>query len=185
MPLNAAQGALLLCLAKDTIKKYLGLKVSPVELKNKTLKQKSGIFVTLHKNNQLRGCIGSLTAQQTIIDGVRNHAINAAFADQRFPPVSEDELPDIRIEISILSTPTTLPFIDAEDLQRKLRPHHGVTLYSGQHQATFLPQVWQQLPKPEDFLNHLAHKAGLEPNSWRQPGIRIETYQVTTFSENN
>jgi AmmeMemoRadiSam system protein A len=169
-------------LARNTIEKHLGLDTRPIDTDDPLFQQKSGVFVTLQKNQQLRGCIGSLSAHQSILDGVQDHAVNAAFNDNRFAQVTPEELADISIEISILTEPQPLQFTDASDLLKKLQPgKDGVILKYGYQSSTFLPQVWEQLPDPEQFLSHLAIKAGLPADWWQKEDIQIETYQVIKF----
>ncbi|MBU0682339.1 MAG: AmmeMemoRadiSam system protein A [Proteobacteria bacterium] len=184
------QGDILVRLAKSTIATLLGAKqaeqITPQELSAPEFQEKRGVFVTLHKKGQLRGCVGSLTGSETILEAIRHQAENAAFYDSRFNRVQADELPDIKVEISILSEPAPLTFSDPEDLVRKVRPQiDGVILSCGRHQATFLPQVWDQLPDPKDFLGHLAMKAGLLREGWKNKGVEISTYQVQHFGEQN
>ncbi len=182
MQLNDTQKQTLLNLAENSILQHLGLESGSVNTTDPLFQEKSGIFVTLQKNKQLRGCIGSLSAHQSILDGVKGHAVNAAFHDHRFPPVTAKELPELTIEISILTPSIPLEFKDGADLLQKLRPNHdGVTLSHGNHSATFLPQVWEQLPDPEQFLTHLSMKAGLPPHQWQKDGLRIEIYHVIKF----
>jgi AmmeMemoRadiSam system protein A len=141
-------------------------------------------FVTLTLNEQLHGCIGSLQARRPLAHDVHQNALAAAFRDPRFRPLQKQEVDLIVIEVSVLSAPEPLAYADAEDLVQKLRPHvDGVVLKKGLHRATFLPQVWEKLPRPEEFLAHLCYKAGLPPNAWQQPDIEINTYQVTKFTE--
>lgn len=141
-------------------------------------------FVTLTLNEQLHGCIGSLQARRPLAHDVHQNALAAAFRDPRFRPLQKQEVDLIVIEVSVLSAPEPLAYTDAEDLVQKLRPHvDGVVLKKGLHRATFLPQVWEKLPRPEEFLAHLCYKAGLPPNAWQQPDIEINTYQVTKFTE--
>lgn len=169
-------------LAANSIREELGLTPTAIDTRDSIFKEKSGIFVTLQKNNNLRGCIGSLTAQQSIVEGIKSHAKHAAFSDNRFSPVQEEELADISIEISILTEPKPLKFTGSQNLIEQLQPgQDGVTLRQGRYSATFLPQVWQQLPEPEQFMNHLAMKAGLSVDGWRQEGVEIETYSVIKF----
>lgn len=186
--LSPQQGEILVRLARQTIADLLGLEIKepllPEMLNAPVFKAKRGVFVTLKKKGQLRGCIGTLTASEPLIDGIRHQAENAAFADSRFSRLEAAELAEIEIEISILSEPSPLAFSGPEDLVAKLRPHiDGVILSYGRHQATFLPQVWDQLPNPEDFLSHLAMKAGLLRESWRNDDIAIAIYQVQHFGE--
>jgi AmmeMemoRadiSam system protein A len=145
-----------------------------------------GCFVTLTKKNQLRGCIGHIFPQESLLDAIADNARSAALRDPRFPPVTPAELKDINIEISVLTTPQPLAFTNATDLLAKLRPHiDGVVLKISSRGATYLPQVWEQIPEPTQFLNHLAEKAGCEPAAWRQPGTEILVYQVEAFKEAN
>lgn len=148
------------------------------------LAEKRGCFVTLTKAGALRGCIGSLVAQDPLYQGVTENARNAALRDPRFPPVAPAELDKIRIEISVLTEPQPLPFSSPDDLLSKLRPNQdGVVLRMGFRTATFLPQVWAQLPDKVEFLNRLAEKAGCEPSAWRGKETTVSVYQVESFEE--
>lgn len=143
-----------------------------------------GVFVTLTQAGELRGCIGSITPTDTIAGGIKNHAINAAFNDHRFRPLRETELAATKIEISILSEAIPLKYSSSEEVLSLLRPNiDGVILRVGRASATFLPQVWQQLPEPEAFLANLSLKAGLGAQGWRAPHGEILTYQVQHFQE--
>ncbi len=147
------------------------------------VQKKSGCFVTLHKKGALRGCIGSIEPVQSLVKGVEENAINAAFKDPRFSPLSIEELPDINLEVSVLTVPKKLTFQDPEDLKRQLKPGiHGVILSSGWRRSTFLPQVWDQLPDTELFLRHLCEKAGMHRDCWRDPETEIEVYEAIYFS---
>jgi AmmeMemoRadiSam system protein A len=144
-----------------------------------------GTFVTLKIRGKLRGCIGNLTSTETVLDGVKRNAVNAALHDPRFSPLSKDELDRTEIEVSILTEPQPLAFRDGQDLIKKLRAHvDGVIIRKGHASATFLPQVWEQLPKPEDFLSHLCTKAGLPSDAWKNSELEVLTYQVQYFEEN-
>jgi AmmeMemoRadiSam system protein A len=150
------------------------------------LRQEKGAFVTLTKGGQLRGCIGDIFPEEPLVLAVINNARNAALRDPRFSPVTSDELGDIAIEVSVLSVPKPLPFSSPEDLLGKLRPNvHGVVLNVDGSRATFLPQVWEQLPDKVDFLSHLSAKAGREPNAWRGSGTRVHTYTAEAFEESD
>lgn len=141
-------------------------------------------FVTLTMNGQLRGCIGALEARQSLAEDVREHAVAAALEDPRFPPVSEDELSGINIEVSRLTRPVPLQYKDADDLLSKLRPHvDGVILSEGFRRATFLPQVWEKIPDPSAFLDNLCYKMGANPTAWRARHLEVLTYQVEEFYE--
>jgi len=187
--LTNQQGQVLVRLARQTIEKQLGLNpsvlVSPEELNDPALQQQRAVFVTLNKRGQLRGCIGSLAGTESILDGVRRHAINAAFHDHRFTPVTATELEDVTIDISVLTEPEPLVFDSGDELTRLLRPGIDGVILSDAYgaSATFLPQVWEQLPTVELFLGHLCRKAGLPENFWRTGNPRIQTYQVQYFNE--
>ena len=184
-------GQSLIKLARQTIMQRLGLKISGKELdlavsavKDETLKARCGTFVTLKIAGNLRGCIGSLTATESIVDGVKRNAVNAAFHDPRFSPLTVEEIEDVDIEISILTKPQPFKYIDSADLISRLRVNvDGVILQKKRAGATFLPQVWEQLPRPEMFLSHLCVKAGLSANAWENTRLEISTYQVQYFEE--
>ncbi len=148
------------------------------------LQKKCGCFVTLHKDKALRGCVGTIEATRSLLAGVEENARNSAFRDPRFPPLEADELPAVEIEISVLSVPIALEYTDADDLVEKLQPGvHGVIISRGWHSATFLPQVWAQLPDTKSFLEHLCLKAGLETNCWNAGELTVKVYTVEYFSE--
>ena len=119
-------------------------------------------FVTLQKQGNLRGCIGSLKATRPLVEDVVHNAFASAFRDPRFQPVTENELADLQVEISILSPMERMPVSSEEELLEAMVPgNDGIYLQSSGHSATFLPQVWEQLPNPLDFLSQLKKKAGL------------------------
>jgi len=148
------------------------------------LKVSKGCFVTLTKHGQLRGCIGNILPAGPLYQAVIENARSAALHDFRFPPVKADELDDIHIEISVLTEPAPMQFDSPEDLLAKLEPgRDGVVLEIGERKATFLPQVWQQLPDKVEFLNHLAMKAGANPSDWRGKNVKVSIYHVVAFEE--
>jgi AmmeMemoRadiSam system protein A len=148
------------------------------------LRANGASFVTLTIRGQLRGCIGSLQPYQALYEDVREHAIDAAIHDYRFTPVRPNELSQIQVEVSRLTLPQKLEYIDQSDLLAKLRPSvDGVILRDGSHRATFLPQVWEQIPDKTDFLNQLCVKMGAASNAWQQKHLVVETYQVEEFHE--
>ncbi len=141
-------------------------------------------FVTLTRQGELRGCIGALEPYQPLVQDVCEHAVAAATSDYRFGPVYPAEVPLLRIEISRLTPPVELPYDCPSDLPRLLRPCiDGVVLRDGFMRATFLPQVWEKLPDPQDFLDHLSLKMGAPPDAWRRKKLMVFTYQVEEFSE--
>lgn len=142
-------------------------------------------FVTLTQDGQLRGCIGSLVAHRPLRDDVAGNAQAAAFDDPRFMPLRAGELAHTRIEVSVLSQPTPMPFTSREDALAQLRPGiDGVVLGARGRRATFLPQVWDELPAPEQFIAHLFRKAGLPPSYWGDD-VTISRYTVTAFVEDD
>ncbi len=147
------------------------------------LKSPRACFVTLTRHGQLRGCIGHIFPREPLFRAIVDNASSAALRDHRFPPVQPEELEEIEIEVSILTVPEPLDFTTPDELQAKLRPNvDGVVLMVGASAATYLPQVWRQLPEKEEFLRQLCHKAGLPDSAWRDPSARILVYQVEAFS---
>jgi AmmeMemoRadiSam system protein A len=140
--------------------------------------------VTLTENGELRGCIGHILPQEALYQAVVDNARNAATRDPRFQPVRANELNKIKIEISVLTEPQALNFNSPVDLLNKLEPgEDGVVLRIGPSGATFLPQVWEQLPDKVEFLNHLAQKAGCAPDDWRGSNVSVSIYHVEAFAE--
>ena len=125
-----------------------------------------------------------LTRCETLADNVRANARNAAFCDPRFSPLQREELDQVQIEVSVLSNPQRLDYTSGKALRDRLQPHiDGLVIRKGHASATFLPQVWKQLPRPEDFLAHLCLKAGLTADAWREADLEVETYRVQYFEE--
>lgn len=185
--LTREQGEYLLGVARKTIESELSGKEaqgeSHADLPTLFLEQR-GTFVTLTIGGGLRGCIGHIIPSESLIEGIRVNAINAAFRDPRFRPLTREEWKRVHIEISILTEPKELSYSGAEDLLKKLRTDvDGVIIKQGFRQATFLPQVWEQLPRKEDFLTHLCMKAGLAGDAWREGDLKVLTYQVQAFEE--
>ncbi|OQX18921.1 MAG: hypothetical protein BWK76_06055 [Desulfobulbaceae bacterium A2] len=176
---------LLPSLARSAIASRLGIVTDAAAGDHPLLQQRRGLFVTLKLHGQLRGCIGSLVAVETVAAGIQNHACNAAFNDHRFPPVTAEELPHLVISVSVLSTPQALDFESPVDLCRQLAPgRDGVILrHPSGRSATFLPQVWEQLPRCENFLAALARKSGLRETGWQDKGVSISTYQAEVYTE--
>lgn len=185
------QGQALVRLARETLMKKLYKKINPAEskaleeaLKEDCFKEHFGTFVTLKINGQLRGCIGNITASESVKEGVRRNAKNAAFHDPRFSPLRAEELEHVEIEVSILTQPKSIKYRDGDDLIARLRVNvDGVIIQKGLASATFLPQVWKQLPQPKKFLSHLCLKAGLAADAWQKDKPEVKTYQVQSFDE--
>lgn len=179
----------LLRLAREAIEYAVRGKVVPpldIHAYSPALQEFGASFVTLTIHDDLRGCIGALEAYQPLVEDVREHAVSAAMQDPRFPPVSEGELSRIKIEVSRLTAPQEMEYSDSDDLLKKLQPHvHGVILRHGPRKATFLPQVWEKIPRPSDFLDQLCYKMGVRPGLWRETKIQVLVYQVEEFHELN
>lgn len=138
-------------------------------------------FITLKKFGVLRGCIGNLSATRALIEDLCHNARAAALQDPRFPPVSQNELLDLEISISILTTPKPIFFYSEADLLSQLIPgKDGLVLSEYGKQSTFLPVVWESLPKPVDFLQQLKIKAGLSADYWSND-IKISKYHTVTI----
>lgn len=148
------------------------------------LREHGATFVTLNRpHGHLRGCIGTLAAYQALGQDVVDHAFAAAFRDPRFPPLSHAELDGLSMHLSVLSAPEPFPARDETDACARLRPGvDGVVLSSGNHRATFLPQVWESLPDPHDFLAALRQKAGLPPGHWP---VTLQTYTVQEWGDDD
>lgn len=145
------------------------------------LQTKRATFVTLHKHNQLRGCIGILEPLRPLAEDIAHNAFAAAFSDRRFPPVTADEIDHLNIHISILATPEEISFTSEDDLVSQLRPGiDGLIMQEGNQRGTFLPSVWESVTDRYDFLNHLKQKSGLPANYWSDT-IKVQRYTVEEF----
>ncbi|UCV16797.1 AmmeMemoRadiSam system protein A [Quatrionicoccus australiensis] len=141
-------------------------------------------FVTLSQRGQLRGCIGSLEAWRPLLQDVQENARAAAFRDPRFKPLGVDELGRTRVEVSLLTPATPIQFASEADALAQLQPgRDGIIFTAGGRRSTFLPQVWEQLPEPADFMAHLKQKAGLPATYWGDD-VRLERYAVMKWQEN-
>ncbi len=180
--LNKEEKEFLLRLARDTIKDAKQKNITPI---SDNVTEKRGVFVTLTIDGELRGCIGHIMPIMPMYESIIECAHSAAYQDPRFSPVSEEEKDKLHIEISILTVPKKLEYKDGEDLLKKLTNKDGIVLKKGYNTATFLPQVWEQLPEKEEFLSHLCMKAGLRSNEWEEGDIDIEIYHVEKFEEEN
>jgi AmmeMemoRadiSam system protein A len=162
------------------VEQGISLSVDPAAFEPPLNKQGAS-FVTLHHEGELRGCIGSLEAFRALISDVAENAFAAAFRDPRFPPLRPDELGRLSLDISVLSLPEPMRFDAEADLVQQLRPHRdGLILQAEGHRGTFLPSVWESLPEPGRFLQHLKLKAGLPPGYW-SGDIRVWRYSTESF----
>jgi AmmeMemoRadiSam system protein A len=185
--LTAEEKETLLKLARHALEAGVrGEKLPPLELESLSppLREEGVVFVTLTIGGALRGCIGALEPYQPLAEDVREHAAAAALQDYRFPNVQPEELPQIEIEISRLTSPVPLEYSTPEDLLSKLRPGiDGVLLRDGPRRATFLPQVWEKVPDPAKFLESLCYKMGAQPDRWQKTHLDVSIYQVEEFHE--
>jgi AmmeMemoRadiSam system protein A len=190
-PLDAAQGQLLLKLARSTLMAELGITPPAAydaqlteAMKEPWLNSPGATFVTLTLHGRLRGCIGSLCSTDPLAVNIRRNAVHAAFHDPRFTPLTAQEIDQARIEVSVLTEPRPMSYATADELRQRLRPHRdGVILRQGHASATFLPQVWEQLPNAGEFLGQLCLKAGLPRHAWKECLLEVSTYQVQHFEE--
>lgn len=147
------------------------------------LNEHRGSFVTLRIHKQLRGCCGNLTADHAVSEDVWRNAWASAFADPRFAPLEREEWPEADVQISILSSLETVSVQSEEQLLEILRPNiDGLVLERDEARATFLPEVWEQLPNPAEFVRHLKEKAGWPGTSWSRQ-IKVQRYTTENFGE--
>lgn len=150
---------------------------------SESLTVKRACFVTLLKNQELRGCIGSLVATKPIIADVSNNAFSAAFKDFRFDPVCREEFERVSIHISVLSEPEPIIFHSEQDLINQIQPGvDGLILTKANQRGTFLPSVWESIPDPKQFLQHLKCKAGLNKDDWSEQ-IKISRYTTESIHD--
>ncbi len=187
IPLTREEKYLLLTLARQSIELAVAHCPLPrlrLEEFAQALREDGASFVTLTEHGELRGCIGALEAYQPLVQDVCEHAVAAALEDYRFTPVRPGEVEALEIEISRLTPPVPLTYEQPQDLERLLRPGiDGVILRDGPRRATFLPQVWEKVEDPAEFLGHLCLKMGAPPNLWQRKILTVSTYQVEEFKE--
>jgi AmmeMemoRadiSam system protein A len=175
-------GNVLLTIARSGIADKLGLPTQP-GVTHAALAQPGATFVTLKRAGELRGCMGSIRPVRTLGVDVRANAVAAAFGDPRFPPLAAFEFEKLEVEVSLLTADEPIDVVDEADLLARLRPGlDGLILQFGQQRATFLPQVWDALPDPRDFLAALKRKAGLPEEFW-SPQMNVSRYNVTKWVE--
>jgi len=175
-------GTALLVRARNAIADALGLPTGP-EPGHHALDEPGATFVTLRRGGALRGCIGTLEARRPLALDVRMHALAAAFRDSRFAPLEAWEFETLEIEVSLLGASEPVAASSEAEALRALQPGvDGVVLEYRDRHATFLPQVWEQLPAPADFLAALKRKAGLPEDFWAE-ALRLARYRVRKFAE--
>ena len=175
-------GEILLPIARAAIARELGRALDAAE-NAPWLREPGATFVTLRQGERLRGCIGSLKARRPLLQDVKSNALAAAFSDPRFPPLGREELDVTRVEVSLLSPLESLRFTSEAHALEQLRPGvDGLVFEYGYHQSTFLPQVWEEIAEPADFLGTLKQKAGLPPDFW-DVEVKLARYTVSKWSE--
>lgn len=181
-PWGAERGRLLLRIARESVADALGLS-APGTYDEPWLREPGATFITLRWRGGLRGCVGSVQAYRPLFEDVWRNARASAFHDTRFPPLEPREYPDLSVEVSLLSPPEPLVCSCEEEALFLLRPGiDGIILEYQECRGTFLPQVWEQLPDPRDFLYQLQRKAGLRPGFWA-PEVRLSRYTVFKWME--
>lgn len=179
-PIDA--GATVLPIARAAISTALGRPHAAAE-DALWLQELGACFVTLTQHGQLRGCIGTLEARRSLLADVKANAVAATLHDSRFSPLPVCELDDTHIEVSLLSPLQAMRFDSESHALAQLQPGiDGVVFEFEQYRSTFLPQVWQQLPTPGNFLAQLKQKAGLPRGFWAE-GVRLLRYTVIKWKE--
>ena len=179
---NADAGHVLLPIARAAIARELGRMHEAAEDAD-WLHQPGACFVTLNLDTRLRGCIGTLEAHRALIEDLKANARNAAFRDPRFKPLCAAELDRLTVEVSVLSALEAMVVQDEREALAQLRPGvDGLVFEYGHHRSTFLPQVWEDLNEPSEFLATLKQKAGLPPDFW-EPEVKLARYTVSKWSE--
>ncbi len=179
-PLTREEKRSLLRLARETLEaRFSGRTLPELDPPDGPLSELRGAFVTLKKDGQLRGCIGHVAGVEPLWESVRSNAINAAFSDPRFNPLTADELPAVQIEISALT-----PLREVDSPEHVQVGTHGIMIEHGFHRGLLLPQVateyaWDR----ETFLDYTCRKAGLAPGCWKNPTTRIMEFSAEVFAE--
>lgn len=177
------RGVVLLPIARAAIARVLNV-LHTADESAPWLAEHGACFVTLTQDGELRGCIGSLQAHQPLLADVKGNAVSAALRDPRFTPLSVEELDITTVEISLLSSTQAMVVRDEADALAQLRPGvDGIIFEYGRYRSTFLPQVWESLAQPRDFLGMLRRKAGLPDDFWAED-VKLSRYSVTKWSEN-
>jgi AmmeMemoRadiSam system protein A len=177
-------GHTLLPIARASIASALGRELAASETAPWLL-DPGACFVTLTQQGELRGCIGSLEAHRPLLADVKANALAAAFRDPRFSPLAQHELDVVEIEVSLLSLMQPLTFASEAGALAQLRPGiDGVVFEFGARRSTFLPQVWEQLPEPDEFIAQLKRKAGLPASFWAAE-VRLQRYTVSKWKESD
>lgn len=175
-------GKRLIAIARAAIESELEV-CDPPLLEEDWLKERAATFVTLYTHGVLRGCVGTLEPNRALGHDVAHNAIAAAFYDTRFPTFTRGELPNLEIEVSILSAMEEMPWRTEVETLQNVRPNiDGLVFDVGGRRSTFLPQVWEKLPNPKEFLRQLKLKGGFSPEFWSSE-VRIFRYTLQKWRE--
>jgi uncharacterized protein len=147
------------------------------------LQEPGASFVTLERRGELLGCIGTLVAAEPLVVDVARHALAAAFADPRLPPVTRDDFAEMSVKVSVLTTPEPVPAATFDELVAAVRPSvDGLLVEAGRDRATLLPSVWDHVADTEQFLDVLWQKAGLVRGAW-PAGVAVSRYTTEEFGD--
>ncbi|PJC87897.1 AmmeMemoRadiSam system protein A [Vibrio sp. HA2012] len=184
-PYSTEELSELLSVARKAVTDYLANHYTDLDpsLYSFHLQQPAACFVTLEVNGELQGCLGSVEPRLPLLDEVYNKARAASFQDPRFPPLKSEQLDKLTLEVSVLNQPHELKVLSEQELASYLMKNRvGLILSDQSHHALFLPQVWEQVYNPRDFIRHLKRKAGWKSSYW-SASIRIQTFEVTSQKE--
>lgn len=181
--LSVEERQLLLGVARAAVEGVFAGRCEDLPSASGRLLEQGASFVTLSREGELRGCVGSVSPHRPLVVDVHHNALGAAFRDPRFSPVTAGEWPQVEVEVSVLHQPRPLRHAGRVDLVRRLGRGSGVILEHPLGRATLLPHVWASLPDPEEFLHVLAAKAGLAVDVYDDPACDIAVYEVEAFSE--
>ncbi len=184
--LTLEEGKFLVRLARQTVEGYLRTgKETPAPAVAPKLRERSGVFVTLTKHGELRGCIGHPLPRLPLVEAVVDSAISSATSDPRFPPMTPEELPEIKVEVSVLSAPEVIKVKNPRDYPKNIVPgRDGLIVEWSGYSGLLLPQVATEYGLgSEEFLSHTCTKAGLMPDHWLRKDVRISKFSAQIFSE--
>jgi len=180
--MTTERGTVLLPIARAAIAQALNIPQTADET-SPWLTEQGACFVTLTQAGGLRGCIGSLQAHRPLLADVKINAVSAALRDPRFTPLTVEELDITTVEVSLLSASQEMAVRDEADALAQMQPGiDGIIFEYGRFRSTFLPQVWDSLAQPRQFLGMLRRKAGLPEDFWAE-GVKLSRYTVTKWSE--
>ncbi len=185
--LSLEEGKKVVKISRKILEKYLEDEEKPevTEEIPEKLKEERGVFVTLNKNENLRGCIGRPLPQQPFIEGLKESTINAATRDPRFPRLDQDELDEVTVEVSVLTVPQEIEVDSPKEYPKKVKVGRDglIVEYKGR-EGLLLPQVpvdndWDV----EEFLSQTCVKAGLSPDTWVNKNVKMEKFSAQVFKE--